>query len=148
MMIRILFIWAVRHPASAYVQGINDLCAPLLLVFISEYVMQADSEEDQLFSNNKNIKQVSRLIKNNLHDKLDGNESKSSDQDEEDIFSAEKLHKLLKSKNRSTIYDVLEDDFLRIKKLRAANSDQKREDMDEYMEEIGDVDPSKITKIN
>jgi len=42
MMIRILFIWAVRHPASAYVQGINDICAPLLLVFLSEHVFAAD----------------------------------------------------------------------------------------------------------
>lgn len=48
MMIRILFIWAIRHPASAYVQGINDLCAPLLLVFLSEYVIQADQEEEIL----------------------------------------------------------------------------------------------------
>ena len=47
-MIRILFTWAVRHPASAYVQGINDLCAPLLLVFLSEYIIQADMQEEEL----------------------------------------------------------------------------------------------------
>ena len=34
MMIRILFIWSMRHPASAYVQGINDLAAPIALVFL------------------------------------------------------------------------------------------------------------------
>lgn len=38
MMIRIIFIWALRHPASGYVQGINDLCAPLILVFLTEYL--------------------------------------------------------------------------------------------------------------
>lgn len=38
MMIRILFIWSMRHPASGYVQGINDLAAPLILVFLTEYV--------------------------------------------------------------------------------------------------------------
>ena len=34
MMIRILFVWAMRHPAMAYVQGINDLAAPLVLAFL------------------------------------------------------------------------------------------------------------------
>lgn len=38
MMIRILFIWSMRHPASAYVQGINDLAAPLILVFLGSIV--------------------------------------------------------------------------------------------------------------
>lgn len=38
MMIRILFIWSMRHPASGYVQGINDLAAPLILVFLTEYI--------------------------------------------------------------------------------------------------------------
>jgi len=34
MMIRVLFAWSMRHPASAYVQGINDLVAPILLTFL------------------------------------------------------------------------------------------------------------------
>lgn len=34
---RILFIWAIRHPASGYVQGINDLVTPFFVVFICEY---------------------------------------------------------------------------------------------------------------
>ena len=33
---RILFIWGLRHPASGYVQGINDLATPFLAVFTSE----------------------------------------------------------------------------------------------------------------
>ncbi|KAK2113634.1 hypothetical protein P7K49_007900 [Saguinus oedipus] len=37
---RILFIWAIRHPASGYVQGINDLVTPFFVVFLSEYVVQ------------------------------------------------------------------------------------------------------------
>jgi len=32
LMERILYIWAIRHPASGYVQGMNDLLTPLLLV--------------------------------------------------------------------------------------------------------------------
>lgn len=35
---RILFIWAIRHPASGYVQGINDLVTPFFVVFICEHV--------------------------------------------------------------------------------------------------------------
>ncbi|XP_012928027.1 TBC1 domain family member 22A isoform X4 [Heterocephalus glaber] len=40
---RILFIWAIRHPASGYVQGINDLVTPFFVVFICEYIVE---EED------------------------------------------------------------------------------------------------------
>ena len=29
---------AIRHPASGYVQGINDLATPFLVVFLSEYL--------------------------------------------------------------------------------------------------------------
>ncbi len=32
-----LYIWACRHPASGYVQGINDLATPLVAVFLSEF---------------------------------------------------------------------------------------------------------------
>ena len=32
---RLLYIWACRHPASSYVQGINDLATPLIVVFLS-----------------------------------------------------------------------------------------------------------------
>lgn len=33
---RILYIWAIRHPASGYVQGMNDLVTPFFVVFLSE----------------------------------------------------------------------------------------------------------------
>eukprot|EP00747_Dinoflagellata_sp_TGD_P167048 gnl/TRDRNA2_/TRDRNA2_190805_c0_seq1.p1 gnl/TRDRNA2_/TRDRNA2_190805_c0~~gnl/TRDRNA2_/TRDRNA2_190805_c0_seq1.p1 ORF type:complete len:407 (+),score=70.87 gnl/TRDRNA2_/TRDRNA2_190805_c0_seq1:41-1222(+) len=33
---RVLFVWAVHHPASGYVQGLNDVLLPLVLVFMSE----------------------------------------------------------------------------------------------------------------
>lgn len=35
---RILFIWAIRHPASGYVQGINDLVTPFFVVFLQEVI--------------------------------------------------------------------------------------------------------------
>ena len=35
---RILYVWAIRHPASGYVQGINDLVTPFFQVFLSAYI--------------------------------------------------------------------------------------------------------------
>ncbi|KAB5591992.1 GTPase-activating protein gyp1 [Ceratobasidium theobromae] len=40
---RILYIWAIRHPASGYVQGINDLATPFYQIFLSAYI-DADPE--------------------------------------------------------------------------------------------------------
>lgn len=39
---RILFIWAIRHPASGYVQGINDLVTPFFIVFLQEALESVD----------------------------------------------------------------------------------------------------------
>ncbi|KAI0315468.1 RabGAP/TBC [Amylostereum chailletii] len=41
---RILYVWAIRHPASGYVQGINDLATPFFQVFLSAYI-ESDPEE-------------------------------------------------------------------------------------------------------
>ncbi|KAJ0261894.1 Rab-GTPase-TBC domain-containing protein [Hirschfeldia incana] len=35
---RILYTWAIRHPANGYVQAINDLVTPFLVIFLSEYL--------------------------------------------------------------------------------------------------------------
>ncbi|CAD7702645.1 unnamed protein product [Ostreobium quekettii] len=35
---RILYIWGIRHPASGYVQGINDLVTPFLVAFVYEHL--------------------------------------------------------------------------------------------------------------
>lgn len=43
---RILYIWAIRHPASGYVQGINDLVTPFFVVFLSEYIPE-DADMDK-----------------------------------------------------------------------------------------------------
>jgi len=45
---RILFIWAIRHPASGYVQGINDLVTPFFVVSLSEFI---DNGKQKLFYN-------------------------------------------------------------------------------------------------
>jgi len=45
---RILYIWALRHPASGYVQGINDLVTPFFMAFLSTHLPQGrpHSRED------------------------------------------------------------------------------------------------------
>ncbi|GAA6002583.1 uncharacterized protein JCM10292_007743 [Rhodotorula paludigena] len=40
---RVLYVWAIRHPASGYVQGINDLVTPFFEVFLEGYI-DADPE--------------------------------------------------------------------------------------------------------
>lgn len=40
---RVLFVWALRHPASGYVQGINDLVTPLYAVFLEPYASLSSS---------------------------------------------------------------------------------------------------------
>lgn len=42
---RILYVWALRHPASGYVQGINDLVTPFWQVFLGMYVVDCNVEE-------------------------------------------------------------------------------------------------------
>ena len=44
---RILYIWAIRHPASGYVQGINDLVTPFFLVFLRDGLEQSESKFDR-----------------------------------------------------------------------------------------------------
>ncbi|KAI9026931.1 GTPase-activating protein gyp1 [Hyaloraphidium curvatum] len=40
---RMLYCWAVRHPASGYVQGIHDLAAPFYSVFLASMAGVADA---------------------------------------------------------------------------------------------------------
>lgn len=41
---RVLYVWALRHPASGYVQGINDLATPFYAVFLSPWVSIGDRD--------------------------------------------------------------------------------------------------------
>lgn len=41
---KILYVWAIRHPASGYVQGINDLVTPFWQVFLGAYITDPDIE--------------------------------------------------------------------------------------------------------
>jgi len=35
LMERVLFVWAIRHPACGYVQGINDILVPFLIIYLA-----------------------------------------------------------------------------------------------------------------
>lgn len=41
---RVLFVWSVRHPASSYVQGMNDLAAALFIAFLSPHASPYDEQ--------------------------------------------------------------------------------------------------------
>lgn len=47
---RLLYIWAMRHPASSYVQGINDLATPLIAVFLSGYFGGKDCLDGEIMA--------------------------------------------------------------------------------------------------
>jgi len=56
---RILFIWAIRHPASGYVQGINDLVTPFYVVFLQEVLSGGESfEKFQIDTLNKEQRDI------------------------------------------------------------------------------------------
>ena len=42
---KILFLWAMRHPASGYVQGINDLATPFYQIFLNHYIWQLQRKQ-------------------------------------------------------------------------------------------------------
>ena len=44
----ILYVWAVRHPASGYVQGINDLLCPFIVVFLGQHVDVPSCDPDEI----------------------------------------------------------------------------------------------------
>lgn len=48
---RLLYIWAMRHPASSYVQGINDLATPFISVFLSGYYDGTSCLDGEIMAN-------------------------------------------------------------------------------------------------
>ncbi|KAH7646118.1 tbc1 domain family member 22b-like protein [Dermatophagoides farinae] len=46
---RILYIWSIRHPASGYVQGMNDLVTPFFVTYLSEFVPGHSFADVELF---------------------------------------------------------------------------------------------------
>ena len=57
MLTRILYIWSMRHPASGYVQGFNDLCVPFFIVFFLEF-FDKNNINELLFKNNDELNNI------------------------------------------------------------------------------------------
>ena len=58
MLTRLLYIWSLRHPASGYVQGFNDLCIPFFIVYFLEKFPNKNIETI-LKLNNEEFKELS-----------------------------------------------------------------------------------------
>jgi len=86
---------------------------------------------------------------------LNGGESGSTNsssqhhggQSDQKLFESTNVDRLLKIKLRTNIYDLKESDFMRIKG-RKSHSSRPKEELDEYFEEIGDIDPKLLQEIN
>lgn len=52
----VLFVWAIRHPASGYVQGMNDILSPFFVAFIAPFLQPLTIDE---ICKLENIDQVS-----------------------------------------------------------------------------------------
>jgi len=68
MLTRILYIWSLRHPASGYVQGFNDLCIPFLIVYFLEKFPKKNVDTILNLDNNE-FKELS----DNILDELETN---------------------------------------------------------------------------
>lgn len=99
---KILYLWAVRHPASGYVQGINDLCTPFYQLFLGNYIWQL-----QKLQKAGEVADERRLLIPGLHD--------SSDQQELALLADLKLQEytidnLDPSKLSQRVHDIIEAD--------------------------------------
>lgn len=70
---KILYLWAVRHPASGYVQGINDLCTPFYQLFLNNYLWQL---QRKVAHERENAEDDSALFIPGMHDEHDEIEQK------------------------------------------------------------------------
>ena len=63
MLVRMLFVWAFKHPSSGYVQGMNDIAATFMYVFLAEAVYEkkhstsitSELNEEDLLSSGYNL---------------------------------------------------------------------------------------------
>ncbi|KAL7715861.1 Rab-GAP TBC domain-containing protein [Entamoeba marina] len=55
MMENILLVWALRHPACGYVQGMNDLLVPFVYVYLLDYIYDNNMPSKLIDSLNDNI---------------------------------------------------------------------------------------------
>ena len=86
---RILYVWAIRHPASGYVQGMNDIVLPLFDVFIADASLDSNENWGKLerisscnftsnrLEGNSSCDSVSNKLKSNSTGNYTSNELKS-----------------------------------------------------------------------
>ena len=68
---------------------------------------------------------------------------------EREAFDSKVTDAILKEHNRGSVYDLKEEDFARLKAASTKVEESKEhEDLDEFYEEIGDIDPKKLIEIN
>ena len=53
MLIRILYIWSLNNPDYSYVQGLNDLCVPFVIIYFNEYCNKLSIEQLLLLTDEK-----------------------------------------------------------------------------------------------
>lgn len=67
LLTRLLYSWAMRHPASSYVQGINDLATPLVVVFLGSYLPHHE-DDDQGGQQEQHLHVLDGHVMNHLSD--------------------------------------------------------------------------------
>ena len=68
---------------------------------------------------------------------------------EREAFDSKVTDAILKEHDRGSVYDLKEEDFGRLKAASTKVEESKEhEDLDEFYEEIGDIDPKKLIEIN
>ena len=76
-------------------------------------------------------------------------ESEIAQKLERDAFDSKMTDTILKEHNRVNVYDIKEEDFQRLKAASGKIEESKdNEDLDEFYEEIGDIDPKQLIAIN
>jgi len=56
LLTRVLYIWAIRHPATGYVQGINDLVTPFVYLFLDEQLRYSYDADTTLLPSARQVK--------------------------------------------------------------------------------------------
>lgn len=80
-LVRILYCWSIRRPASGYVQGINDLVTPFYDVFFSEYIHKYLDYEKSTAGGSPDGESLDKSFDTKLDKDLDGKLDKELDKE-------------------------------------------------------------------
>jgi hypothetical protein len=111
MMERILYCWAIRYPASGYVQGLNDILTPILLVYLFEHAQwQLPKGDDLVVHAEAYMERYTRHIWKSLLGPLSEESWSLSVISETDKFDTKQMLLLSKAKLRLANLDSVEAD--------------------------------------